>query len=191
MRRSRKSSVQHQSSNIDEDTSGYLSDSRTSPIMWAEHQPQTQRRSKNYSNYMYPNTMIDVANGLNGINNDGKANRQISPQQDDNYNESDFIIPKWVETWAYCRQILDPISTNALFSPSFLTRTPSSVYSDVRNYSRVPSYPPNRTDRVERAKWGDRTSHLYDGLSKEGTVKSDGPVWLERGFVDSGDESVR
>lgn len=66
--------------------------------MWAEHQPQTQRRSKNYSNYMYPNTMIDVSNGLNGINNDGKANRQISPQQDDNYNESDFIIPKWVET---------------------------------------------------------------------------------------------
>lgn len=90
----RKPSVQHLSANIDEDTSGYLSDSRTSPIMWAEHQPQTQRCSKNHSNYMYPDNMIDVANGFNGINVDGKTNRQISSQQDDNDNESDFIIPK-------------------------------------------------------------------------------------------------
>lgn len=63
--------------------------------------------------------------------------------------------------------------------------------SDNRNYSRLLSCPPCRKDKEERAKWGDRNSHLYDSISKESSVKSDGPCWLERGFADSGDESVR
>lgn len=88
------SGVQQPNANIDEDTSGYLSDSRTSPIMWAEQQPQTQRRSKNYQNYMYPSAMVDVANALNDMNIDRAAKQQMSPQPGDNDIESDFIMPK-------------------------------------------------------------------------------------------------
>lgn len=88
------SGVPQPNSNIDEDTSGYLSDSRTSPIMWAEHQPQTQRRSKNYQNYMYPSAMVDVANALNDMHIDRTAKQQMSPQPGDNDIESDFIMPK-------------------------------------------------------------------------------------------------
>lgn len=62
--------------------------------MWAEHQPQTQRRSKNYPDYMYPSAMIDVATGLNDMNIDRAVKQQMSPQPDDNDVESDFIIPK-------------------------------------------------------------------------------------------------
>lgn len=79
-----------------------------------------------------------------------------------------------------------------LIFDSFSSRTPSSLCSDNRNYSRLlSSCPPCRKDKEERAKWGDRNSHLYDSISKESSVKSDGPCWLERGFADSGDESVR
>lgn len=71
-------------------------------------------------------------------------------------------------------------------------RTPSSMCSDNRNFSRLSSGPPCRKDKEERAKWGDRNNHFYDTVSKESSVKSDGPCWLERGFVDSGDDaSVR
>lgn len=72
------------------------------------------------------------------------------------------------------------------------SRTPSSLCSDNRNYSRLSGPAPCRKDKEERAKWGDRNNHLYDSISKESSVKSmDGPCWLERGFADSGDESVR
>lgn len=65
------------------------------------------------------------------------------------------------------------------------------MYSDSQQYSRIPSYAPSRKDKEERAKWVDRNNHFYDCISKESSVKSDGPCWLERGFIDSGDESVR
>lgn len=62
----------------------------------------------------------------------------------------------------------------------------------MRHYSRVPSYPPNRKDKDERAKWGHRAAHVYDNISKESSIRStDGPCWLDKGFIDSGDESVR
>lgn len=70
-------------------------------------------------------------------------------------------------------------------------RTPSSMCSDNQNYSRFSSCPPSHKEKEERAKWGDRNNHMYDSVSKESSIKSDGPCWLERGFVDSGDESVR
>lgn len=64
--------------------------------------------------------------------------------------------------------------------------------SENNNYlSAHPSY--LRKEKEERAKWGDRNSHLYDSVSKESnsSVKSDGPCWLERSLADSGDESVK
>lgn len=79
--------------NIDEDTSGYLSDSRTSPIMWSDHQPQTLRRTKNYSNYMYPDSVIDASGGMDDTNNDDNIKRQISHHQQSNANETAFTMP--------------------------------------------------------------------------------------------------
>lgn len=97
--RSKKSPQRHQNSNIDEDTSGYLSDSRTSPIMWSNHQLQTQRRlSKDYPNYIYPNSMVDMSNGINTLRLDENRKRQthkIDNEANDNENETDFSIPKY------------------------------------------------------------------------------------------------
>lgn len=65
-----------------------------------------------------------------------------------------------------------------------------------RDYSHVSSAYQSinfRKDKEERAKWADRnlpSTQFYDAVSKENGVKS-GPCWLERGFNDSGDESVR
>lgn len=63
--------------------------------------------------------------------------------------------------------------------------------SENNNYLSV-HHPSYRKEKEERAKWGDRNTHLYDSVSKESSsVKSDGPCWLERSFADSGDESVK
>lgn len=78
----------------------------------------------------------------------------------------------------------------------FRFRTPSSSSSDgSRDYSVLSSYPDTgmRKDKEERAKWGDRgvtVGHFYDPIAKDDVVKP-GPGWLEKGFQDSEDESVR
>ncbi|XP_031632569.1 uncharacterized protein LOC116346573 [Contarinia nasturtii] len=159
--------------NTDEETSGYLSD-RMSPLLWANQNQHQQQQSqhqphlpKDFSNYIYPSSGDELAPEMDAMKIEERRrvpkHKPLPRQMNDNGHETDFSIPK----------------------------TPSSMCSDNRNYSRLSSCPPSRKEKEERAKWGDRNSHLYDTVSKESSIKSDGPCWLERGFVDSGDESVR
>lgn len=69
------------------------------------------------------------------------------------------------------------------------SRTPSSSSSDCSrqylNYQQNNGY---RKEKEVRAKWNDY--NVYEPVTKEKSLKS-GPCWLEKGFPDSGDESVR
>lgn len=241
---------QQQHINTDEDTSGYLSDGRTSPNAWKSQSERSrprmrlpnENRSKKTEQQPFVAERIDriyeMENGpamndeLNkssrrtipfGVNNnkyfdesnvDGvrratpqpnrlKANgnqigqgRKIisSDSVDDNEHETDFSsIPKWVTVHFH----LEIDNATRLHWIRFPFRTPSSISSDgSRDYSHASSAYQSinfRKDKEERAKWADHhlpTTQLYDGVSKENAVKT-GPCWLERGFIDSGDESVR